>query len=186
MEEMSNHINKQTPKTNFIKLNNIVSIFIFIIFFFSSSVCLSSYTHHFSSFDRHYIFLLCNGILVFLIMNFDSTKSSSPKKNQSVITYETNLPPLLISSAMEEQEQEQEQKQEQEQEQEQEEKIEEDDESIHIGSHVCVVEDDYVVSAAQYQIEDQKAEIHFVVDEQEIEELNRRCAEFHKKDEEKN
>lgn len=71
-----------------------------------------------------------------------------------------------------------EQEQEQKQEQEEEEKIEEDDESIHIGSHVCVVEDDYVVSATQYQIEDQKAEIHFVVDEHEIEELNRRCAEF--------
>ncbi|CAI9303938.1 unnamed protein product [Lactuca saligna] len=169
MEEMSNHINKQTPKTNFMKLNNMFTIFIFIIFFFSSTVSLSSYTHHFSSFDRHYIFLLCNGILVFLIMNFGSTNSSSPKQNQSVITNETNFPPLLISSAMEEQEQEQE------------EKIEEDDENIHIGSHVCVVEDDYVVSATQYQIEDQKAEIHFVVDEQEIEELNRRCAEFIRK-----
>ncbi|KAI3708181.1 hypothetical protein L2E82_37306 [Cichorium intybus] len=165
MEEMANSINKQTPKTQFIRFN-IFSIIIFIsIFSFTVSLC--SYIHHFSSFDKHYIFLICNGILVFLIMNFDSTHDSSPKENQSVTTNQINHPPVQISPTIEEQYQEEEN--------------EEDDGSDRNGSWVCVTEDDNVVSVVEDQVEDQQAEIHFIVDEQETEELNKRCAEFIRK-----
>ncbi|KAL4581440.1 hypothetical protein LXL04_017655 [Taraxacum kok-saghyz] len=92
MVKMSDNINKQTPNTHFIKLNSIFSIFIFVLIF-SSLVSLFSYSHQFLTFDRHYIFLLCNGILFFLIINF--------KENQSVLSNEINHPQRLAQSAME-------------------------------------------------------------------------------------
>ncbi|KAI3497223.1 hypothetical protein L1887_39677 [Cichorium endivia] len=178
---MADHINIQTSKTHFIKLN-IFSIF-FFIFIFSIFVSLCSYTHYFSTFDRHYIFLLCNGILVFLIMNFDSTHVSSPKEIQSVITNEITHPPLLVPLAMEPVVAIKEQEQEQE-----EEIKEEDNEIEQIKNVICVIEDHNAVSIIQDQVEYQKAEIlTAAIDEQETEEskeaaetkeLNKKCAEF--------
>ncbi|KAL7583668.1 uncharacterized protein LOC111889754 [Lactuca sativa] len=181
MENMSEYFKKGTPKTYFIKLNNIFSIFIFI-FIFSSFVSLCSYTHHFSSFDRHYIFLLCNGILVFLIMNFDPNHVSSPKEIQSVVTSEINHPPLLIPSDMEpiaavikEEEEQQQIKNE-------------DNEIEQVENEVFVFGDHNSLSVMHDQSEYQKAEnlIAFIDEQETVEskeaaetkELNKKCAEF--------
>ncbi|KAI3702653.1 hypothetical protein L6452_28401 [Arctium lappa] len=183
MEIMADQINiKSTPKTHFIKLNNIFSIFIFI-FLISFSVSICSYTHNFPNFtdsnDRHYIFVICNGILCFLFMNFNSTHGSSLKQNQPVITDEFDHRPVLVSSAMEPVAAMDEQKEENEEED------NDDDGMERNGNRVYVNEDHNAVSIIEDRIEDQMAEEQFVVVEEqetgeskEAEELNKRCAEF--------
>ncbi|KAK1418147.1 hypothetical protein QVD17_27286 [Tagetes erecta] len=124
MAESTFKINNPTqqPKPH----NSVFSIFIFI-FMFSSTITLYSYTHNLSIYtdynDRNFIFLIFNGILVFLFMN--STRVSSlkesysvsaseikhqtlftsspiqPKKNQSVITCEIKHQNLPIASSIE-------------------------------------------------------------------------------------
>nr|GEV06770.1 hypothetical protein [Tanacetum cinerariifolium] len=138
-----------------------ISIFIFI-FVFSSFVSLCSYTYHFSIYtdynDRHYIFLLCNIILAFLIRNFDSTQGSSSKETPSVITYEMNIQKVAVE--------------------------EEYDDAERKGTQVCVTDDENVVSVINDEFEVQEAEQCVVVEEYETgelaetEELNKRCAEF--------
>ncbi|KAJ9551585.1 hypothetical protein OSB04_015630 [Centaurea solstitialis] len=198
-DQIKKHNIKSTPKTHFIKLNNIFSIFIFI-FLISFSVSICSYTHHFPNFtdsnDRHYIFLLCNGILFFLIMNFNSTHDSSLNQNQPV---EIDHPPVVVSSAMEPVA-----AVEEEIEEEMGEQIVEDDEEFKQNvNRVFVNEGRNDVSIIQDQIEDRK-DISIIkdqiedcndlsviedrmVEEQETgeseeaaetEELNKRCAEF--------
>lgn len=67
---------------------------------FSSTITLYSYTHKLSIYtdynDRNFIFLVLNGILAFLFMN--STRVSSLKQNQSVITCENKHQNMLTSS----------------------------------------------------------------------------------------
>ncbi|KAI3702651.1 hypothetical protein L6452_28399 [Arctium lappa] len=173
MEIMADQIKKQniksTPKTHFFKLNNIFSIFIFI-FLISFSISICSYTHHFPNFtdsnDRHYIFVICNGILFFLFMNFDSTHGSSLKQNQHVMTDEIDHRPVLVSSPMEPVAAMDEQKKE----------IEEegnDDGIERNGNQVYVNEYRNTVSIIEdHRMEEQKIEIEEEEEEEEEEEDN--------------
>ncbi|KAJ9551586.1 hypothetical protein OSB04_015631 [Centaurea solstitialis] len=188
--QIKKHNIKSTPKTHFIKLNNIFSIFIFI-FLITFSVSICSYTHNFPNFtdsnDRHYIFILCNGILFFLIMNFNSTHDSSLKQNQPV---EIDHPPVVVSSTMEPVAVV-------------EEEIEEDDEFeqnvnwVFVNDHcndVSITEDQIEdcndLSITEDRIEDcndlsiiedrtvEEQETGESKEAEETEELNKRCAEF--------
>ncbi|KAI3755669.1 hypothetical protein L1987_55475 [Smallanthus sonchifolius] len=176
----ANQIKKQSikspPKTPFFKLNHI-----FFIFLLSSVVCLCFYTHHLSNFTdykhRHYIFLFCNGILVFLIFNFHSTNTTSPKENQPVVTYKIKHQPLLLSSnieqvpAMEEHEVEIEEEND-------------DDDDVENGNWdgvTCYYNDVSIIQDQETEHRVAVVEEHETEESEEIaetEELNNRCSEF--------
>ncbi|KAF5814628.1 hypothetical protein HanRHA438_Chr03g0125131 [Helianthus annuus] len=174
MNTLANQIKKQRinspSKTHFFKLNDTVSVCTFI-FLLSSAVFLCFCTRNLSNFadytDRHYIFLLCNGILAILIMNFHSTDVSSLKEDHLVVAYEIKHQPLILTPTIEQVSVSEEQDEEY------------DDEIERNGNRVCVTcyhDDVSIVEDGLVVVEDH--ETGESKEEAETEELNNRCAQF--------
>ncbi|MFS7921812.1 hypothetical protein Hanom_Chr03g00241341 [Helianthus anomalus] len=171
MNTLANQIKKHSinspSKTHFFKLNDTVSVCIFI-FLLSSAVLLCFCTQNLSNFadytDRHYIFLLCNGILAILIMNFHSTDVSSSKEDHLVVAYEIKHQPLILTPTIEQVSVSEEQ----------------DEEIERNGDRVCVTcyhdDDVSIVEDGLVVVEDH--ETGESKEEAETEELNNRCAQF--------